>query len=197
MKRIYKSKKWILIVCALCAAVAALCFLPIMETHVSGIENYSPADSTLSLSLYLYPNEDFPEQFDYVAGDYQYYFNGKLSGGYATAFSFLTYSPEQYAAAKEYCLQEFSLTDEHQYRVGNYTFVEHLCYTSKNETGNYVVSCQYPAIFNMFAFSDEDNTLLFLGYFNADSDAPSSQLALSDFAAFFQEHFGQYYTLEY
>ncbi|MBQ8835114.1 MAG: hypothetical protein IJ001_09370 [Oscillospiraceae bacterium] len=189
-------KKLIVILILCFALFVILCSIPLFETHISGIENYRPADSTLSLSLYLFPGEDFLDRFVFDEGDYQYHYNGKLADGYATAFSVLQYSSEQYKASKEYCIQQFASIDDHQYQVGNWTFIEHLCYTSENEEGKYIVACQYPKIFNMYAYNDIDNTLLFLGYYTSDPDDPSTQLALTDFEAFYNTHYGQYYTLD-
>ena len=168
-----------------------MCFLPIMEQRVEGIENYSPAASSLGLTANLFPGEDFLERFDYSAGDYHFYFDGRLSHGFSTAISILQYTPEQYAQAKEYCLNQFVLTDEHQYQVGNYAFIEHLCYTDKNERGKYVPVCQFPTRFNMFAYNDAECTLLFLGYFNGKA----TEQPLVNFEAFYSEYFSQYHML--
>lgn len=189
-----KRKRWLWGLAILMVVFVALCALPIMETHISGIENYSPADSTLSLSLYLFPDDDFPLRFDYLEADYQYYFNGVLMDGYATAFSVLKYTPEVYEQAKEYCITELSNTDEHQFQVGEFVFIEHLCYIGDDGMGNYVVKCQFPRNFNMFAYNDADHTLLFIGFYG-DPKAETTQLAQTDFAAFYEEHFGKYYSL--
>lgn len=191
------KKKLILLAMCLIFLVFCLivCILPTLEVYISGIENFSPFDSTLSLSQNLFPSEDFLDRFAYTEGDYHYYFNGKLMGGYATSFSLLRYAPGTYESAKEYCVQHFAITDEHQYTIGNYTFIEHLSYTSANKEGKYVLTCQYPQLFNMFAYDDSSKTLLFLGYYNSNLDSPSTQIALTDFEAFFNEHFGKYYVL--
>ena len=173
----------------------AICTLPIMETHVSGIENYSPSDSTLALCQYLFPSKGFLQQFAYLEGDYQYHYNGKIVGGNAIALAVLKYDPNHYNAAKEYCVQQFELTDEHQYQVRNFVFQEHLCHTLKNSEGKYVPSCQYPKIFNMFAYNDSEHTLLFIGFYG-DADNLSTRLALTDFPTFYEQSFGQYYSLK-
>ena len=92
-------------------------------------------------------------------------------------------------------MQHFTLTDKHQYQVGDYHFIEHLCYDTKNAEGEYVISCLYPAIFNMFAYNDSIHTLVFIGYYEPNSN-PKTQLALTDFEAFYEEHFAKYYELE-
>ena len=192
MKRFYI----LLVSTILLVFILLLCFFPTMEKHISGVENYNPADSTLGLSANLFPSENFLDQFPYTTGDYRFFFNGKLYQGYSTALCVLRYTPEQYCDAKEYCLEQFILTDEHQFQIGDYIFAEHLCYTSKDEEGKYVPACQYPTIFNMYAYNDSNHTLIFLGYYNGDADVSVTQLALTDFEAFYNAHFSQYYTLE-
>lgn len=174
----------------------ALCALPTMEDRISGINNFSPYDSTLSLSAHLFPSEDFPDRYAFVEGDYEFYFNGKLLGGYSTAFSVLRYEPDTYEAAKAFCVQQFTHTDEHQYQIGNYTFIEHLWTKSEDFDGNWVVKCSFPEMFNMYAYNDAAHTLLFLGYYHEDYKDASTQQALTDFEAFYNEHYGQYFELE-
>lgn len=106
----------------------------------------------------------------------------------------LTYDSEQYELAKEFCFRQFTNVDAHQYQVGDYHFVEHLCQTSKNEAGKYEISCEYPEIFNMFAYNDALCTLLFLGYYEPN-EAGETLLALTDFEAFYDLHFSRYYPL--
>ena len=183
---------WVACIPAIILLVSAF---PVFKTQISGIENYAPADSTLSLSKYLYPSEDFLSRFEYTDGDYHYYYNGIMLDGYAVAFSVLRYCPDQYETAKQFCFQQFTDTDEHQYQVGDYFFIEHLCYDNKNDEGEYVVSCLYPEMFNMFAYNDSIHTLVFIGYYEPNSDF-ETQLALTDFEAFYDEHFSAFYILE-
>lgn len=128
-------------------------------------------------------------------GDYHYYCNGVLGDMYRVAFSPLKYSSEQYEAAKEYCFQQFTNTDGHRYQIGDYHFIEHLWTTSQNDSGEWVVTCSYPEMFNMFAYNDVNRTLLFMGYYEPDCD-PDTQLAVTDFEGFYEKHFAKYYDLE-
>lgn len=192
------SRKWLvtlLKVMCIPTVILLMSVLPVFRNQVSGIENYHPADSTLSLSRYLYPSEDFLSRFEYETGDYQYYYNGVMVDGYAVAFSVLSYSPDQYEAAKEFCFQMFTDTDEHQYQVGDYHFIEHLCYDVENDSGEFVHACLYPKMFNMFAYNDSLCALIFTGYYVSNTDS-ETQLALTDFEAFYNEHFAKYYVLE-
>lgn len=187
--------KLLLPIVVLIILVVCLGILPVFRQHNAGLENFAPEDSTLSLCQNLYPSRDFLECFPYIHGDYQYDYNGILLDSYAVAFSYLTYTPEQYVQAKQFCSQQFSNTDSHQYHIGDYHFIEHLCYTSKSEEGKYIPTCQYPECFNMFAYNDSLCTLLFLGYYEPNLDT-ETQMALSDFSTFFRKHFSRYYELE-
>ena len=192
MKRL---KKWLIAFAVLVAVFLLMGMLPVFKSQISGIENYNPADSTLGLCQRLYPSEDFLSRFQYESGDYEYYYNGVLEDSYAVAFSVLAYTPEEYEAAKEYCFQQFTNTDEHRYQVGDYHFVEHLWQTKETETGEWEIYCDFPEMFNMFAYNDTNHTLLFLGYYEPDGEA-ETQLALTDFEAFYQQHFSKYYELK-
>ena len=173
-------------------AFLIICFICILNTEksVSGIENFRPQYCPLGLTDNLFPDHDYPHRFPYIDADYHYYYRG-LNHAYATAFSRFRYTPEQYARAKEYCLRQFSSTDEHRFRIGGYTFVEHICYRGKTAEGNWIPMCRYPEHFNMYAYHDSENVLLFLGFYNSDP-GPGSV----DFEAFYQEHFGKYFTLD-
>lgn len=192
--------KWLRVPAVLAVLIAlfiVLGSLPIMETRIAGIENFQPADSSLSLSAHLFPSDDFPQRFSHTWGDYQYYYNGKLEPTYQTSFAVLQYTPETYQAAKAYCQEQFTLTDEHRYQLGSFTFIEHLWLTSENEDGEWLPGCRFPKYFNMYAYSDETNTLLFLGFYDGRiEEGNTGPQTSADFEALYNEHFSKYYSLD-
>lgn len=192
MKKFLKSLLLWTAVAVLCVFALALLALS-TDKQVSGLEEYSPADCSLSLSAYLFPCEDFPEKFSYLAGDYQYFYDGRISGSNAVALSYLKYAPEMYEEAKTFCLQQFSATDEHRFVLKGYTFIEHLWRTKKNAQEKWVTTCGFPDHFSMFAYNDESRVLLFLGYYNGETGSP---LPEEDFEAFYNTWFARYYALE-
>ena len=197
MRKIRKymgCKKWVYGLLCIPMLILLVGMLPIFEQHKVELGDYDPADSTLGLCRSLYPTQDFPACFPYSEGHYYYDYGGSLLKSSATAFSVLTYNAEQYDLAKALCLRKFSATDTHQYQVGGYHFVEHLCFTGENVQGKYEVMCQYPKRFNMFAYNDSLCTLLFLGYYESGS-VNENHPALTDFESFYNMYFSKYYTL--
>ena len=192
MKRL---KKWLIALAVFVGAFLLMVTLPTFKMQTSGIENYQREYCHVGLTYHLYPGEDFLNRYAYVNGDYHYYCNGVWGDMYRIAFSVLEYTPEEYEAAKEYCFQQFTNTDEHRYQVGDYHFVEHLWQIKETETGEWEIFCDFPEMFNMFAYNDTNHTLLFLGYYETDCE-PETQLALTDFEAFYEKHFAKYYELK-
>lgn len=166
------------------------------DQEVSGLENFDTSYCSYSLTSHLFPSEDFLLSFDYLEGSYHYRIDRKfLVGDRAISIASIKYNPEEYRQAKEFCEAEFTKTDEHQYQIGNYIFIEHLCYESTNNQGQIVLGCEYPSTFNMYAYCDEKYELLFLGYHNGNPDSAERILAETDFAMFFQSEFSEYYSL--
>ena len=191
----HRVKKWLIAIAVLVGLFLMMGTLPVFRMQASGIENFQREYCHVGLTSHLYPGEDFLNRYAYVTGDYHYYCNGVLGDMYRVAFSVLEYTPEQYQAAKAYCFQRFTDTDEHRYEVGDYHFIEHLWQTKETETGEWEIYCKFPEMFNMFAYNDTNHTLLFLGYYEPNCE-PETQLALTDFEEFYDKHFAKYYELK-
>ena len=155
----------------------------------SGIENFSTADCSLSLTANLFPSDAFLQEYPYLDGDYSYRYDGGLFQSRATACASVKYAPEVYDQAKEFCFQQFSVEDKHCFTAGGYRFMEHLCHTQVNEQGVRETACGYPGFFNMFAFNDSSQTLLFLGYYSSEENDEIAKLAETDFGAFINDSF--------
>lgn len=154
------------------------------DKSVLGIENFSPADCSLSLTAHLFPDDGFLQEYTYLEGDYSYCYDGGILQSRATAIAWVRYAPDVYQKAKEACVQQFSLCKNHCFTVEGYSFAENLCHIQENELGKWEATCQYPSHFNMFAFNDDDCSLLFLGYYCDDESDEITLLAKSDFEAF-------------
>lgn len=159
--------------------------------NISGLENYGIADCSYELSRYLFPDESFLSSFEYDDGNYVLESNDGLIGSQSTAFAFLTYSPEIYESAKQYCIENLALCDEHQFTYAGFEFKERLSHFIKNDAGDLVVGCRYPEWFNMFAYCDTTYTLIFMGYYNTDSEV--NELVQSDFPSFVERVYSKYY----
>ena len=162
------------------------------SVNISGLENYGIADCSYELSRDLFPDESFLSSFEYYDGNYVLESKDGLSDGQSTAFAFLTYSPEIYERAKRYCIDNLVLCDEHQFAYAGFEFMERLSHFIRNDDGALVVGCRYPDWFNMFAYCDATCTLIFLGYYNTDSEV--NELAQSDFPSFVERVYSKYYN---
>lgn len=175
-----KRVSFVLLIISLLQALSAC-----TPVEVHGIENFRKQTCSVSLTEYLFPSDDFLSRFKYEKGDYQYCDTGDIGWGYVTTLGYLSYPPDEYRKAKDFCLDQFSLCENHQYEYGGYYFAEILCHKSKDDSGDMSVVCLYPKHFNMFAYNDQNYTLVFLGYYNGDPDDPDKALAETDFNSFF------------
>jgi hypothetical protein len=91
-------------------------------------------------------------------------------------------------------MDNFFLSEEHSFTCNEYRFTEHICYQSKETSGEWVLASQFPRHFNLFGFNDETHTLFFLGYYNGDPAAEERTLALDDFNSFLDEVYSEYYS---
>lgn len=160
-----------------------------------GIENYHKANSNSSLSLELLPSDDFLEIFDYIDGDYYYICRETpISLGDEQEIMYLIYEEENYKLAKEYALQNLLLSKDNRYFYNGYEFIENTC--RKREGMNTdIVNDEYPNLFNMLAFNDEKNTMIFMG-FNMPKKLVTPEieqlLTFEDMDAFLREYFSFY-----
>lgn len=164
--------------------------------EINGIENFDIHDCSVELSYYLFPSEDFVTRFEYEDGDYWFYESDNWGWGYAKTFAYLRYSPNHYWEAKQYCMENFALSDVHQYEHNEYHFAEHICHTLKGADREYIPGSDYPRHFNMFAFNDQNHTLIFLGYYCGNPDNPERQLAEQDFSAFLKQVYSVYFDFD-
>ena len=158
-----------------------------------GIANYDKATCSVGLTANLFPSDDFLNRFPYQDSVYHYWDAEDLVWGYAKVFASLSYDAEIYEAAKTYCLENFNLSEGHTYAYNECHFAEHICYKSKNASGNWVLESQFPRHFNMFGYHDESHTLFFLGYYNSDPESEERILAQDDFSTFLKEVYSEYY----
>lgn len=164
------------------------------SVNISGLESYEPADCSHELSRDLFPDESFLSSFEYCDGNYVLESKDGLISGQSTAFAFITYLPETYEIAKQYCIDNLVLCDEHQFVYAGFEFKERLSHFIRNDDGALVIGCCYPEWFNMFAYCDATCTLIFMGYYNTDSEV--NELAQSDFPSFVERVYSKYYNFD-
>lgn len=164
--------------------------------RVDGLQDYSKEDSSFSITKHLFPSDDFLIDYPYLDGDYHYYGKVDLGPGYDKAFAYLAYDPETYAEAKEHCLNQFNLAKDVIYACDNISFLEHLWYTIKDDSGEWVIINKFPRQFNMLGYDDASCTLYFIGYFNGDSKSAERTLAEENFKEFLKSAYGEYYDFD-
>lgn len=157
---------------------------------VTGIENYRKETCSVGLTAHMFPSDDFLTKFEYESGDYGYCDSGDFAWGYVTTFCQLLYEDGIYTKAKEYCLSKFAVCVTHQYEYEGYLFYETISHEETDMNGTANSACRYPKQFNMFAYCDEKNTLIFLGYYNGNPNDTEKELAESNFGLFLKTAFG-------
>jgi hypothetical protein len=162
---------------------------------INGIDSYTKATCSFGLTSNLFPSEDFPTSFEYEKADYAYYDSGDLIWGYAKAFAFFRYSEEDYQKAKNFCLNTIPL-DSKKYEYGGYCFSEYLCYTVKDEDGEWISQSRFPEIFNMVGYNDEECILIFIGYCNGNPDHPDRVTATTDFGNLLTATYSEYFNFD-
>ena len=177
----------------LCCTLLCSCSLKkYWDTSISidGFENFDLYEpSQVGLNVSLLPSEDFTERFKHEEIVYRYrnddtFFNFSSKERTLVAVS---YSPEVYEDAKQYCFQEMELSKTNVLEYKGYVFVENV--TSFFSSSS---SC-FPIQFNMFAYNDNLNSLLFIGLFGDDYKYESASDVAENWGTFIEEHFGDMY----
>ena len=158
--------------------------------RVDGIENFSIADSSMGLCADLIP-DGFIDEFDYIEADYHYRLTEK-SIGYEVceeAIVYFKYSDEVYEKAKNYVWENMLLSNKVVITYNNYHFWDNYI----NITGGY----DFPDQFSRVAYNDESKTLVFIAFYYSSSDlSEEATLAQSDYGAFLEKHYGEWYSFD-
>ena len=176
--------KKILIFCLAIIVLAMSCSCAPIEIH--GINNFNINDSSTGLNVKLLPNDNFLSDYKYIEGNYYFFDKEDWVWGFEKTIVYLSYSSEEYVAAKEYCLNNLDLSKTNEYKYAGYIFIENIS----------MFTDTYPKQFNMFGFNDVECTLMFLGYFNGNPNDKTIQLAHTDWGTFLEMNFSEYYTFD-
>ena len=127
-----------------------------------GIEKFHPSSSSYGVCAKLVP-EGLLENYTYLHGNYFYNeddsFNldvGPLDEH--TALMYLIYEDSMYASAKEYTFNNLFLEDTVFTEFNGYVFYINLRYHNVRED-------EYPCFYNMVAFNDNKNEIVFFGLY--------------------------------
>lgn len=167
------------------------------NVYIEGIENFSVNDSNMSLNVCILPSDDFIDKFEYSEGEYFYSdVNEHLLyvAGCEQSIVVLNYEEDVYEQAKEYCFENMVLSEINQFDYKGYTFTENVGLAEAGDDLEDGVNTKYPNRFNMFAYNDAENRLVFMGFYNSpDNHDDNVYLAQSDWGAFLDTYFSKYY----
>ena len=192
MKKLLSLLVLIIILCCLIS-----CNIEFSSNKLSGIDSYNVANSSVSICYELLPSDDFLELFSYIDGDY-YYVNNAVnffSTGDEQAIMYLIYEEDIYESAKEFTFQNMYFLENHKYSYNGDEFMVNVCRKMDGRDPNIVNGELDPYWFNMIAFNDEKNTIVFLGFYmpkNLATPEIEQLLTFEDMGAFLKEYFSFY-----
>ena len=161
-----------------------------------GIDKYSKGNSSFSLSVELLPSDNFLTQFSYIDGNYYYIDKGgSFTYKDEQEIMYLVYEDDVYERAKEFTFQNIYFLENHKYSYNGYEFMVNMCRQMEGRDPNIVNSEFNPYWFNMIAFNDEKNTIVFLGFYmpkNLATPEIEQLLTFEDMGAFLKEYFSFY-----
>ena len=185
MKKVIFGKRIALIV-FFCVVFLAFCSCGMNseQYNVDGIENFDKHVGHFEINYQILPSEDFLEDYEYTNADYHYrnditsFFD--IFGTQRSLIS-VQYEKEEYKEAKSYCLQNMQLVDDFCLEHNGYTF---LLNTQQLD--------MFPNWFNMVAYNDSLNCLVFMGFYG-DYSTDDSQSVQSNWSEFLEKHFSDIY----
>jgi hypothetical protein len=169
-----------------------------------GIEKYTPVNSSVEISEYLLPREnytdhnnyqEFLEKYPYIDGDYYYIDIEDWTRYQESALMYLIYDEETYEGAKQFSFSCYSFSAIYQYSYNGYEFLETLLLPEQkgalNEDGE---NKRFPYQFNFFSYNDQKKTLVFMGFYLGSNKTARDEelLTFSDMGAFLKEYYSFY-----
>ena len=182
----------LMVLIILCCLIS--CDMGFSSPNLRGIDKYNEANSSVSLCQELLPSDDYLELFDYIDGDYHYIDNS----GYGFSvrdeqvLMYLTYNEDVYKTAKEFTFQNIYFLENYKYSYNGYEFLVNICRKMEGRDSDIVKSEIDPYWFNMVAFNDEKNTIVFMGFYMPEelrTPEVKQLLTFEDMGAFLKEYF--------
>jgi hypothetical protein len=162
---------------------------------VTGLENYPCGDDDFEINTFLIP-ENMLNEYPYLEGDFYYYLEDTwhLKDEATVSILYLRYSEEVYPEAKEYMLNNTDYTEEVHYTYNGYEFYENLFFPKffnrLDENGKNIWPYNW---FNMVSYNDQNNTLVFLGfYYGHFVDDVGELVQEQGWGAFLKKYFPYY-----
>lgn len=192
------------IIICLCIISIFLTLTSCSPVSIEGIDQYQPEISTVGLTSYLFPDDDFLKRYEYSDGAFFYYDEFLVV---EKTIAVLTYESDIYIQAKENCISREFISKNNVKEYKGFVFSENLrlpqAYNNlKYEYGteeidlslNNAYNKEFPNRFNMIGYNDDLNTLIFIGFYCTDDRNEKVNLANTDFGAFLEAFFSEYYN---
>lgn len=155
MKKLSLILVFILTLSLLCS-----CGLGLLDSSYYGIENFHPALSDVGVCRQLIP-KNFLDSYKYEYGDFFYECIDNFGPNMIDrTLLYLIYNDTEYALAKECVLSQLNLRDTGE-TLSEYVFFEHMRFTDERLSKHV-----YPFYYNMVAFNDNSNTIVFFGMYS-------------------------------
>lgn len=174
-----KKSTLFLVICVLSILLCS-CFLT--EVKLEGLDTYSEGNSSYSICQGPMPS-DMIDKFPYIDGNHYFYSRSLFVDPYDKMLIYLTYDKETYIEAKDYVFEDANLNDEKIVgEIGTYIFYRKW----DNEA--------YPYWYGLIAFSDTDNTVVFLSIYNSEMEGKTpDEHTLEDQIT---DHFSEWYSFK-
>ena len=164
--------------------------------EVNGIDNFKNNEGNYELNVYLLPTDDFINRFDYTDIDYHYrehYESYVDFVGYEKSIVVIKYEEEIYEQAKQFCFEEMNLSETYTLKYNTNVFIENieLGLAQNRYSEDFVYT--FPKRFNMLAYNDSLNCLIFLGFYCPDYTNEEAMLIIKNWGQFLNHHFSDVY----
>lgn len=159
-----------------------------------GLENFGQCDSAQKITMCMIP-ENMLTEFEYIDGNYYYYDPGVFGGlkKPETAFMYLVYDKQTYPLAKEYMLENINYTEDNLQSYNGYEFYDNLNFARRyNLLDSDGKNNGFLYWFNMIGYSDDKNTLVFMGYSYWNINKPKRLVEEQGWGAFLKECYPYY-----
>ena len=157
-----------------------------------GLENFSVNDSSVGLCRGLLP-DDFMDEFSYANGDYFYSANEESAISFCEekVLIYLQYDNIVYQNAKKHAMDNLMLSESVAIYNGYFFYNND---TPASLGNDHLDSKNYPYEFVRFAYNDNNNTLIFMGFsVTADLQSEVDEVA-DDWGAFLEKYYGEWYS---
>ena len=166
---------------------------------VDGVENFDVSDGNYILNYHILPTNDFIDRFKYVDIEYHYreHYESLLDFvGYEKSIIVINYDEKVYESAKDFCLREMELSETYALMYNDFVFIENieLAVGQDSYRDDFVYS--FPQKFNMFAYNDELQCLIFLGYYCPDFTNEDAMLTIKNWGEFLENYYSDVYSFD-